>query len=176
MIVVFNKTDVEPCDERIEWMRDFEAFQQALRKEEEASDGSGSGYMNSLMNSMSLVLEEFYNHLDVVGVSSMTGDGFDEYLDCLERKRTEYWNDYRPELEAMKAQRDQTEDARQKAEFQKLNDDLNKEAAAETVSEAEAESEAGSIEPDEVEDYETVERHPSDPVGMDKIAEMMNRI
>merc|ERR1711977_686071 len=79
MILVFNKTDVKEETEAVDWMRDFEAFQAALRKEEEEQHGEGSGYMNSLLNSMSLVLEEFYNALSVVGVSSMTGDGVDDF-------------------------------------------------------------------------------------------------
>lgn len=189
MIIVFNKIDLEPCDERVEWMRDFESFQQALRREEE-SNGHGSGYMNSLMNSMSLVLEEFYNHLDVVGVSASTGEGFDEYLECLERKRTEYWNDYRPELEAMKEQRDKAKEEAKKDQFDKLMKDINDDKKpktktstgstslkltdsdddpAMTVSDAEAddkdENDGELIDPDPVEDFEPVEHHPSDPVG-----------
>lgn len=214
MIIVFNKTDIEPCDERVEWMRDFEKFQEALRREEDQNQGSGSGYMNSLMNSMSLVLEEFYNHLDVVGVSSMTGDGFDEYLECLERKRVEYWTDYRPELEAMRQQRDKVRDDAKKDQFEKLMKDMNTEDSkpstkisghpkltgensdddepAVTVSDAEADdfSDDGElIDPDPVEDFETVEHHPSDPVAarntqlnaqsdmnVDQLAELMGGI
>jgi GTPase SAR1 family protein len=78
MILVFNKTDVQNADFAKEWMTDFEAFQDALRKEEDSGEGSavggGSGYMGSLLNSMSLVLDEFYKHLSVVGVSAMTGE------------------------------------------------------------------------------------------------------
>lgn len=66
MILVFNKTDVQDASFAKEWMTDFEAFQSALQKEADNSDGEGgSGYMGSLMNSMSLVLDEFYAHLDV---------------------------------------------------------------------------------------------------------------
>ena len=58
-VLVFNKTDVVSHEFAAEWMTDFEAFQLALSEEEEAS------YMTSLMQSMSLVLEEFYKHLNV---------------------------------------------------------------------------------------------------------------
>jgi len=65
-IVVFNKTDVEPHAFALEWMRDFEAFQEALASHQSTTDDEGAPtYMNSLMNSMSLVLDEFYKHLKV---------------------------------------------------------------------------------------------------------------
>lgn len=69
-ILVFNKTDVESHEFAIEWMHDFETFQSALadhgsqRGQGAYGDGEPS-YMDSLINSMSLVLEEFYNHLTV---------------------------------------------------------------------------------------------------------------
>lgn len=83
-ILVFNKTDVQPHDFALEWMRDFEAFQAALAAgnatESQAgptASGAGAGtkggqepsYMNSLMNSMSLVLDEFYKNLRVCMLS-----------------------------------------------------------------------------------------------------------
>lgn len=46
-------------------MRDFEAFQQALIDRRSDGGEGGPGYMDSLMNSMSLVLDEFYKHLRV---------------------------------------------------------------------------------------------------------------
>ncbi|KZT57993.1 hypothetical protein CALCODRAFT_468986, partial [Calocera cornea HHB12733] len=78
-LLVFNKTDVRSHDFAIEWMRDFESYQAALAsggaQEEEGGgefeDRGGRGeatYMNSLMNSMSLVLDEFYKHLNVRGL------------------------------------------------------------------------------------------------------------
>jgi GTPase SAR1 family protein len=65
-ILVFNKTDVQPHAFAIEWMQDFEAFQAALASHKGTTDAEGEPtYMNSLMNSMSLVLDEFYKHLKV---------------------------------------------------------------------------------------------------------------
>jgi Conserved hypothetical ATP binding protein len=65
-IIVFNKTDVQPHAFALEWMQDFEVFQEALATHQSTSDGDGAPtYMNSLMNSMSLVLDEFYKHLKV---------------------------------------------------------------------------------------------------------------
>ena len=110
MVLVFNKTDVQDAEFAKEWMTDFESFQTALRKEE--NDGvfggegfGGSGYMSSLLNSMSLVLEEFYSHLNMVAVSSMTGDGIADFFEAIEEKRKEFERDYRPELEKKRKER-----------------------------------------------------------------------
>jgi GPN-loop GTPase len=64
-ILVFNKTDIQPHDFALEWMEDFEAFQQALADRERRDADGEQTYMSSLMNSMSLVLDEFYKGLKV---------------------------------------------------------------------------------------------------------------
>jgi GTPase SAR1 family protein len=87
-VLVFNKVDVEPHDFALEWMQDFEAFQAALA--ERGRDENGENYMNSLMGSMCLVLEEFYNNLRAVGVSAMTGQGMKEFFAAVDEARKEY--------------------------------------------------------------------------------------
>lgn len=181
MILVFNKTDVKDAEFAKEWMTDFDAFQQALRGEEESGSfgteggaggfGAGSGYMGSLLNSMSLMLEEFYRHLSVVGVSSMTGDGIDEFFQAVESKRQEFERDYKPELERKKKEMEENKASRRELELGKLMQDMNvsgsgrrqrRESAPEpeTVSEAEEEDEiikrglADGDDSDEDEDYE----------------------
>ncbi|KAL3475496.1 hypothetical protein BJX99DRAFT_229698 [Aspergillus californicus] len=158
MILVFNKTDVQDAEFAKEWMTDFDAFQQALRAEEDSGQfgteggaggfGSGSGYMGSLLNSMSLMLEEFYRHLNVVGVSAMTGDGIDEFFEAVEEKRQEFERDYKPELERRKKEREETQANQKEVELGKLMKDMNiasskqgKKDEPETVSEAEEEEE-----------------------------------
>ena len=65
-VLVFNKTDVQSHDFAVGWMQDFEAFQAALASHRDTNDEDGEPtYMNSLMNSMSLVLDEFYKNLKV---------------------------------------------------------------------------------------------------------------
>ena len=65
-ILVFNKTDVQKHDFALEWMNDFEEFQAALATHSSSRDSEGEPtYMTSLMNSMSLVLDEFYKNLKV---------------------------------------------------------------------------------------------------------------
>jgi GTPase SAR1 family protein len=182
MILVFNKTDVKDAEFAKEWMTDFDKFQQALREEEESGAfgtegaaggfGAGSGYMGSLLNSMSLMLEEFYRHLSVVGVSSMTGDGVDEFFEAVEEKRQEFERDYKPELERKKKEREENKANQREVELGKLMKDMNvsgsgrreakgPEVGPETVSEAEDEEEDEIIkrgladgEDDSEDDYE----------------------
>jgi len=71
------------CDYAIEWMQDFMSFQNALRNME-------NDYACSLAGSMSFVFDEFYSHLQYCGVSSITGDGFDEFLKLVENAVDEY--------------------------------------------------------------------------------------
>lgn len=127
MIVVFNKTDAKDASFAVEWMTDFEKFQEALRDDDYLNgdeSGGGSGYMGSLMNSMSLVLEEFYNHLDVVPVSAYTGDGFDEFLSAVDRKVEEYNRDYKAEREEVLKQREISAQERKASDLTRLLDDM----------------------------------------------------
>lgn len=135
MILVFNKTDVKDAAFAKEWMTDFESFQAALRHEEEAgsfggveggesSIAGGSGYMGSLLNSMSLVLDEFYKHLSVVGVSSMTGQGVDEFFEAVGEKVEEFKRDYQPELDRRRKERDQQRSQQKETDLGRLMKDL----------------------------------------------------
>ncbi|KAF1972914.1 XPA-binding protein-like protein [Bimuria novae-zelandiae CBS 107.79] len=177
MILVFNKTDAQDAEFAKEWMTDFEAFQNALRNEEEGGSfggegsaiGGGSGYMGSLLNSMSLVLEEFYKHLSVVGVSSMTGDGMDDFFKGVQAKKEEFERDYKPELDRRRAEREKEKAAARQKELDKLMKDMNVGSASrtkrsndepETVSDAEDNSDQAMQEDDddsEDEEYDNSE-------------------
>ena len=107
-LLIFNKTDLQSHQFAVDWMKDFEAFIEALDKGsnetatdsvDENNEGERDTYMNSLMNSMALVLDEFYSTLQSCGVSSLTGNGFDELLARVEDCRTEYIEDYLPDLQ-----------------------------------------------------------------------------
>ncbi|KAL9027527.1 MAG: hypothetical protein Q9196_003959 [Gyalolechia fulgens] len=136
MVLVFNKTDVKDAGFAKEWMTDFESFQQALKEEEDAGSfggmeggagglGGGSGYMGSLLNSMSLMLEEFYRHLSVVGVSSMTGQGVNEFFEAVRGKAEEFERDYKPELLRRQEERRKGKEDKREKELGKLMKDMN---------------------------------------------------
>lgn len=93
-IVVMNKTDIIDHSFAVEWTSDFEAFEAAL-----ANDSS---YISVLSRSMSLVLDEFYQHLKLVGFSSATGKGIEDLMKALEEARNEYITDFKPEYDELK--------------------------------------------------------------------------
>jgi translation initiation factor IF-2 len=86
MVIALNKTDVTPHDFALEWMGDFESFQEAL----DAEGAKSESYANSLTRSMSLALDEFYNTLRAVGVSAATGEGMDEFFEAVEDAAREF--------------------------------------------------------------------------------------
>ena len=111
-------------------MTDFEAFQAALRRNEDdemRGDGGrgGSGYMGNLLNSMSLMLEEFYKHLSLVGVSAMAGTGIDDFLQAVQDKVEEYNTEYKPELESLRQKRELEKSQNQQKELDKLMKDMD---------------------------------------------------
>lgn len=125
MIIVFNKTDVKDAEFAKEWMKDFENFQIALNQDQDLNSEDGSSYMSSLVNSMSLMLEEFYSTLDVVGVSSYTGAGFDDFMDAVDSKVDEYNEYYKAERERILKKKEEDEKKRQSKQLNSLMKDLN---------------------------------------------------
>ncbi|MFH4974494.1 hypothetical protein AB6A40_001203 [Gnathostoma spinigerum] len=93
-IVVLNKADIVRPTFATKWMQDFESFQEAL-------DECSSSYMSDLTRSLSLVLDQFYENLSCVAVSSLTGEGIDEFLEKTSRCVDQYYDVYRPAYEKM---------------------------------------------------------------------------
>lgn len=121
-LLVFNKIDVTPHDFAVEWMTDFEAYQRALAQ---ASDKGEGGYMNSLMGSMCLMLEEFYNNLKTVGVSAMTGQGMRAFFEAVNEAKEEWETDYKPSLDARAAERAERAEKDKQEQMARLMRDMN---------------------------------------------------
>lgn len=130
MVVVLNKTDVVGCEFVKEWMEDYESFQEALDDASSSGDGysdevaGGSGFYSSLTRSLSLVLDEFYNHLHKVGVSAATGDGIDEFWDVVQTAAAEYEEGYLEDLRNRVEEQKAKERAKKRVGARKLVRDL----------------------------------------------------
>lgn len=94
-------------------------------KELNGDDGSSSGYMSSLVNSMSLMLEEFYSQLDVLACSAYTGQGFDDFMDAVDRKIEEYHEFYEAERDRILKEKAEREEKRKTDSLSKLMKDMD---------------------------------------------------
>lgn len=219
-VLVFNKTDEQDWSFARNWMDDFEAYQQALADagdpttpavalgpagstgptpvRNRPADDDGH-YMNSLMNSMALVLDEFYSTLNVrghepffalrcvaehldngltqlrdlslslffffvllmqqaVGVSSTTGEGFDDLFNALDKAREEFVTEVRPSVELRAAERQARLDKEKTRGLQRLMRDMDL-----TPSASQGKEEAqGSDEDEDVADEEIEQEYEGD--------------
>lgn len=116
-VLVFNKIDVEDHGFVLDWMTDFESFQEAVSQDE--------SYMASMVQSMGLVLEEFYNSLRVVGVSAFTGEGMTEFFDAVDAATKEYETEYKPAFEASIKSRQEEDLKTREGDLSRVLEDLS---------------------------------------------------
>jgi len=121
MILVFNKADVQDPSFAKEWMTDFDKFQAALTQEEEQAEAAGrSSYSHSMVHSMGLVFQEFYEHLDLVPASARTGTGIDEFFAAVGRKKEEFEKVYEPEMKRLREEKQTQKTKKREKELDKM--------------------------------------------------------
>jgi GTPase SAR1 family protein len=125
LVVVFNKIDVVPHDFCVEWMQDYEAFQDAL--DEMQSNDTSAGFYGSLTRSLSLVLDEFYRNLHTCGVSAATGDGMDEFWKSVDAAAKDFETDYIEDLKLRMREQIARKNAIARLSMEKLNRDIENE-------------------------------------------------
>ena len=103
--------------------------------------------MGSLLNSMSLMLEEFYNHLSVVGVSSVHGTGIEEFFEAVKGKADEFRRDYQPELDRKRAEREEVKKKQREKELDKMMRGMSMGDAASTSALGDIKLEDDDMEP-----------------------------
>ncbi|XP_059504784.1 GPN-loop GTPase 1 isoform X1 [Stegostoma tigrinum] len=115
-IVIMNKIDIVDHSFAVEWMKDFETFQDALNQE--------TTFASNLTRSMSLVLDEFYSQLRVVGVSAVDGTGMDGFLQQVADAAAEYETEYRPHYERLRQDLAEAEMRKKEEQLEQLRRDM----------------------------------------------------
>ncbi|KAG7337788.1 GTPase [Nitzschia inconspicua] len=144
LVIAFNKTDVVSHEFCMEWMKDFEAFQEALDNARNENGGeSSSGFYDSLTRSLSLVLDEFYSEFskNAVGVSAVTGDGIEDFWAVIRKAASTDFGEYLDDLKLRIREQEAKRQAIARAQARRLQQDVqNTAAAAATTTTAENQS------------------------------------
>ncbi|SOV23565.1 XPA binding protein 1, putative [Plasmodium sp. DRC-Itaito] len=90
-LACFNKIDIIKHDKCIEWMTNYDTFNDDVLNDE--------SYMASFSRSCALMINEFYEGIKTIGVSSKTNEGFNNILKNLQILKEEYLNEYVSSIE-----------------------------------------------------------------------------
>jgi hypothetical protein len=118
-VIVFNKIDVVRHDFAEKWMRDYEAFNDALSGDQ--------SYSSSLANSLSLSLDEFYKTINTVGVSAVTGEGVSDFFKEIEKAAEEYEQTYLVDLQERKQRVEQLREEKKREQLAQIERDTQDE-------------------------------------------------
>ncbi|CEO98436.1 GPN-loop GTPase [Plasmodiophora brassicae] len=129
-LIVFNKTDVVSHRFAERWMDDVEEFEAALQKD------ASSSYMSTLTRSLGFVMEEFYKNIRTVGVSSVTGEGVDEFFAKLDACAEEYAQEYLPFLQERIRERDEHMEKLKRERVDQALKTMNEDAKGDVVLDA----------------------------------------
>jgi len=118
VVCVFNKTDVAPAEFALEWMRDFESYQEALDADR------SEDYMGPLNRSLSLGMDEFYRSLKACGVSAVTGAGMSDVLVQVDAAAVDFKETFLPEIVRRIKIKQEAEAAKAQESMERLKIDL----------------------------------------------------
>jgi len=116
LILAFTKTDIVSHQFAIDWMKDFDTFDAACNNKD--------SYMSNFVQSMGLMIGEFYDNFPCVGVSSLTGEGIEDLFDAIQTGARHYEEGYKVDLENARKQKEEKEALRQEKELEKVRADL----------------------------------------------------
>lgn len=153
-IIAMNKVDVVDHQFAVQWMQDFEVFQDALQGE--------TSHVSNLSRSLSYVLDEFYANLNAVGVSAVTGKGVLEFIEALQKARHEYEIVYRPEYEQLKKKKEDASLADQRKQLERLKLDVAEGDSVPLMGKVHGGEDSVDVQPGLSDEEDSEEEHPMD--------------
>ncbi|GMH90799.1 hypothetical protein TrVE_jg1289 [Triparma verrucosa] len=118
MVIALNKIDLQSSKIIKEWMDDYSTFMDAMECTGEES------YYNSLNRSLAMTLDKFYSTLKRCSVSGATGEGVEEYLQCVDSARSEFFEGFWKDMETRRDEKIAKGEAVKKESLKRLEKDI----------------------------------------------------